>query len=134
MVGKQSQFFSTSTFASNRHWLFPPYKRNLIFFTQMYPRSTLSRSILLLWLFQFSAARIFTLEMHHRFSDHVKEWSRRTGSGYLEHKWPVKGSVEYYALLVSHDRVLHGRRLSNSDGALTFSDGNSTLRISSLGL
>ncbi|XP_073295473.1 aspartyl protease family protein 1 [Primulina huaijiensis] len=99
----------------------------------MYPRSTLSPSILLLWLFQFSAARIFTLEMHHRFSDHVKDWSRRTGSGYQAHKWPGKGSVEYYALLVSHDRVLHGRRLSNSDGALTFSDGNSTLRISSLG-
>ncbi|KZV58174.1 aspartic protein-like protein 1 [Dorcoceras hygrometricum] len=71
--------------------------------------------------------------MHHRFSDHVKEWSRRIDSGYPAHKWPENGSKELYELLVSHDRVLHGRRLSGSDGALTFSDGNSTLRISSLG-
>lgn len=42
--------------------------------------------------------------------------------------------MEYYSQLANHDRLLRGRRLSESDyGSLTFSDGNSTFRISSLG-
>ncbi|KAK4479963.1 hypothetical protein RD792_013017 [Penstemon davidsonii] len=61
--------------------------------------------------------------MHHRFSTHVKDRYSRAGS---DHSWPEKGSVEYYALLARHDR----RALSD---ALTFSDGNATFRISSLG-
>ncbi|KAI3451400.1 hypothetical protein Pfo_008065 [Paulownia fortunei] len=89
--------------------------------------------ISLLWLFPFSSARIFTLEMHHRFSDPVKGWSRRSGTGFPVHNWPEKGSVEYYALLASHDLAIRGRTLSSLDGALTFSDGNATFRISSLG-
>ncbi|KAL0332765.1 UNVERIFIED_CONTAM: Aspartyl protease family protein 1 [Sesamum calycinum] len=71
--------------------------------------------------------------MHHRFSAPVKEWYHRSRTGLPVHNWPEKGSVEYYVLLASHDRTIHRRALSGSDGALTFSEGNSTFRISSLG-
>ncbi|KAL0343073.1 UNVERIFIED_CONTAM: Aspartyl protease family protein 1 [Sesamum angustifolium] len=71
--------------------------------------------------------------MHHRFSAPVKEWYHRSRTGSPVHNWPEKGSVEYYVLLASHDRTIHRRALSGSDGALTFSEGNSTFRISSLG-
>lgn len=84
-------------------------------------------------LFQFSSAHIYTLEMHHRFSEPVKKWSQFKGKDFQVHNWPIKGSVEYYAMLANHDRLLHGRRLSESDGLLTFFDGNSTFQISSLG-
>ncbi|KAL8472484.1 hypothetical protein ACS0TY_029628 [Phlomoides rotata] len=93
----------------------------------------LSIPICLLWMFSFSNARIFTMEMHHRFSDQVKEWSHRSGAPFSVHNWPEKGSAEYYALLVSHDIAIRGRALSSFDGGLTFSDGNATFRISSLG-
>ncbi|KAJ4836909.1 hypothetical protein Tsubulata_034701 [Turnera subulata] len=75
-------------------------------------------------------ARIFTFKMHHRYSDSFKNWSgfNRTRSG------PRKGSFEYYSELAHRDQVLRGRRLSDTDGQpLSFSDGNSTFRISSLG-
>ncbi|KAL2457645.1 Eukaryotic aspartyl protease family protein [Forsythia ovata] len=86
-----------------------------------------------IWLSQFSNARIFTLDMHHRFSEPVKKWSQLTGNYFPIRNWPEKGSIEYYAELAHHDRVLRGRRLSDFNGSLTFSDGNSTFRISSLG-
>ncbi|CAI9110990.1 OLC1v1011119C4 [Oldenlandia corymbosa var. corymbosa] len=82
-------------------------------------------------IFQLSDARIYTLEMHHRFSEPVKMWSRGSGNGVQ--KWPVEGSLEYYEELAKHDRLLKGRHLSEYEGPLTFSDGNSTFRISSLG-
>lgn len=84
-----------------------------------------------------SKARIFTFEMHHRFSDEVKRWSDLTGRF---GSFPPKGSFDYYNALVIRDRLIRGRRrLSDSESesessALTFSDGNSTSRISSLGL
>ncbi|KAJ9703813.1 hypothetical protein PVL29_005190 [Vitis rotundifolia] len=71
--------------------------------------------------------------MHHRFSEPVKKWSEGAGNGFPAGNWPAKGSFEYYAELAHRDRVLRGRRLSEIDGLLTFSDGNSTVRISSLG-
>uniref|UniRef100_A0A1J3JNS3 Aspartic proteinase-like protein 1 n=1 Tax=Noccaea caerulescens TaxID=107243 RepID=A0A1J3JNS3_NOCCA len=76
--------------------------------------------------------RIFTFEMHHRFSDVVKRWSNSTGRF---GSFPPKGSFEYYNALVLRDRLIRGRRLSESESesSLTFSDGNSTSRISSLG-
>lgn len=74
------------------------------------------------------------MKMHHRFSDHVKEWSHRSGARFPVQNWPEKGSAEYYELLVSHDIAIRGRALSSVDGGLTFSDGNATFRISSLGL
>ncbi|KAH6784590.1 Eukaryotic aspartyl protease family protein [Perilla frutescens var. hirtella] len=73
------------------------------------------------------------MEMHHRFSDQVKQWSRRSGTGFPVNNWPEKGSVEYYSLLASHDIAIRRRSLSSSGGSLTFSDGNTTFRISSLG-
>ncbi|KAI7750980.1 hypothetical protein M8C21_008048 [Ambrosia artemisiifolia] len=70
-------------------------------------------------------ARVFTLKMHHRFSDPMK---------FIAGDVPAKGSVEYYSQLAHHDRIFRGRRLSDSgDERLTFSDGNSSFRISSLG-
>ena len=92
-------------------------------------------TLLCFWLLlQCSNAHIFTLEMHHRFSEPIKKWSQKTGKNFMVQSWPNKGSVEYYQQLANHDRLLRGRRLSESDGLLTFSDGNSTFRISSLGL
>ena len=81
--------------------------------------------------FKLCYGRIFTFEMHHRFSEPVKNWSNSTGK--LSH-WPVKGSFEYYAILAHRDRLFRGRKLSDINATLSFSDGNSTFRISSLGL
>ncbi|KAJ9703814.1 hypothetical protein PVL29_005190 [Vitis rotundifolia] len=83
--------------------------------------------------FRSCHARIFSFQMHHRFSEPVKKWSEGAGNGFPAGNWPAKGSFEYYAELAHRDRVLRGRRLSEIDGLLTFSDGNSTVRISSLG-
>ncbi|XP_010531119.1 PREDICTED: aspartyl protease family protein 1 [Tarenaya hassleriana] len=76
--------------------------------------------------------RIFSFEMHHRFSDTVKRWADSTGK---LASFPPKGSFEYYDVLALRDRLIRGRRLSETDSSssLTFSDGNSTFRISSLG-
>jgi hypothetical protein len=71
--------------------------------------------------------------MHHRYSEPVKKWSH-SASPSPSHHWPEKGTVEYYAELADRDRFLRGRRLSQFDAGLAFSDGNSTFRISSLGL
>ncbi|KAH7566224.1 hypothetical protein JRO89_XS08G0120300 [Xanthoceras sorbifolium] len=80
------------------------------------------------------AARIFSFKMHHRFSEPVKKWSDSTGK-LLSRYWPDKGTIEYYVVLAHRDQLLRGRRLSASyaNSPLAFSDGNSTLRISSLG-
>ncbi|KAM7257978.1 hypothetical protein ACFE04_013719 [Oxalis oulophora] len=68
--------------------------------------------------------------MHHRYSDAVKRWSNFSSS-------PQKGSYQYYAVLAHRDQILRGRGLSSDSDIITsplaFSDGNSTLRISSLG-
>ncbi|KAL6959900.1 hypothetical protein U1Q18_040049 [Sarracenia purpurea var. burkii] len=71
--------------------------------------------------------------MHHRFSEPVKRWSESAGKYFPVGDWPVKGSIEFYARLADHDRIRRGRRLSELDAPLTFSDGNSTFRISTLG-
>ncbi|XP_076950677.1 aspartyl protease family protein 1-like [Bidens hawaiensis] len=78
-------------------------------------------------------ACVFTFKMHHRFSDPMKRWSEDTNV-FTAADFPAKGSLEYYSQLAHHDRIFRGRRLSDSaDERLTFSDGNSTFRISSLG-
>ncbi|KAL4020260.1 hypothetical protein IC575_019031 [Cucumis melo] len=76
---------------------------------------------------------IFTFKMHHRFSDQLKNWSGVSGKLTLPDSWPAKGTIEYYAQLAFRDRFFRGRRLSEFDGPLAFSDGNSSFRISSLG-
>ncbi|GAB2279416.1 hypothetical protein Dimus_014058 [Dionaea muscipula] len=79
--------------------------------------------------------RIFTLEMHHRYSDQVKLLSPRTAR--LRDGWPAKGTFEYYAELAERDRFFQRRcrscKISEFEEPVTFSDGNATFRISSLG-
>ncbi|XP_015063658.1 aspartyl protease family protein 1-like isoform X1 [Solanum pennellii] len=89
-------------------------------------------TLLSIFPFRQCHGRLFTFEMHHRFSETVKKWSLQKLAAPLQN-WPVKGSLQYYTQLANHDRLLHGRRLFKFDGPLTFSDGNSTFRISSLG-
>ncbi|XP_017246693.1 aspartyl protease family protein 1 [Daucus carota subsp. sativus] len=89
-----------------------------------------------IWAIQSCNARIFTSDIHHRFSGLVKNWSESSRSNFFAGNWPEKGSVEYYFQLANHDHLLRyrRRRLSGSqDLPLTFSDGNATFRISSLG-
>ncbi|XP_058185207.1 aspartyl protease family protein 1-like isoform X1 [Rhododendron vialii] len=86
-----------------------------------------------IWVSHSCNARVFTLEMHHRFSEPVKKWWETTGNYFPAGNWPEKGSIEYYAQLAHHDRLRRGRRMSESDSSVTFSEGNSTFRISSLG-
>ena len=87
-----------------------------------------------IWANKHSNACVFTLKMHHRFSDPVKKWSEGINK-FAAGDFPAKGSVEYYSQLADHDKIFRGRRLSDSgEQRLTFSDGNSSFRISSLGL
>nr|XP_043608127.1 aspartyl protease family protein 1-like isoform X2 [Erigeron canadensis] len=71
-----------------------------------------------------TTTNVFTLKMHHRFSDPVKKWASQNNN------FPPKGSVEFYSQLTHHDRLFRGRGLS--DSRLTFSDGNSSFRIKGL--
>ncbi|PIA55422.1 hypothetical protein AQUCO_00700010v1 [Aquilegia coerulea] len=86
----------------------------------------------LIFQFQSIHGRTFTFEMHHGFSEPVKKWVHNH-----THNWPVKGTIDYYSALADRDRLLllrGRRRLSDNDASsITFSDGNSTLLISSLG-
>lgn len=78
--------------------------------------------------------RIFSFEMHHRFSEPFQKWSEAAGALSPAGNLPEKGTFEYYAELADRDRLLRGRKLSEADGPLAFSGGNSTIQISSLGL
>ncbi|MFS8016672.1 putative nepenthesin [Helianthus anomalus] len=82
-----------------------------------------------------ATASVFTFKMHHRFSDPVKKWSETINNNLSAAQFPVTGSLEYYSQLAQHDRVFRGRGLlgRSADQRLTFSDGNSSLRIQSLG-
>ncbi|KAF3790990.1 hypothetical protein EJ110_NYTH15316 [Nymphaea thermarum] len=71
----------------------------------------------------------FSFELHHKFSDRVREWVRST-SGVSVHNWPQPGSPEYYNTLFHHDGVLLGRNLAASSKPLvTFVDRNLTLHL-----
>ncbi|KAF8377780.1 hypothetical protein HHK36_031165 [Tetracentron sinense] len=85
------------------------------------------------WDVQRCHGRTFSFKMHHRFSEPVKKWTEKSGKGIRVDDWPVKGSFDYFAALADHDRIIRGRGVSYVDRPITFSDGNSTLRISSLG-
>nr|DAD46716.1 TPA_asm: hypothetical protein HUJ06_016653 [Nelumbo nucifera] len=87
------------------------------------------------WVFapQSCHGRVFSFKMHHRFSEPVKRWTQMIGKGIGPDDWPEKGSIDYYAALADRDRILRGRGLEDVDRPVTFSDGNSTYRISSLG-
>ncbi|KAJ4964243.1 hypothetical protein NE237_024182 [Protea cynaroides] len=90
---------------------------------------------LLAWvcIFQRCHGRTFSFKMHHRFSEPVMKWTQRARKGIVVDHWPEKGSVDYYAALADRDRVMRGRELMDVGQPVTFSDGNSTVRISSLG-
>ncbi|KAJ4965669.1 hypothetical protein NE237_017518 [Protea cynaroides] len=90
---------------------------------------------LLAWAFGFQSCygRTFSFKMHHRFSETVMKWTRSAGKGVFVDHWLEKGTVDYYAALADRDRFTRGLGLVDVDQHITFSDGNSTLRISSWG-
>ncbi|KAM7529574.1 hypothetical protein LguiB_032984 [Lonicera macranthoides] len=73
----------------------------------------------------------FGFNIHHRYSDRVK--------GILDlddYGLPEKGSHQYYSAMAHRDRFFHGRRLAGGEldsSPLTFSTGNDTYRLDSLG-
>ena len=75
-------------------------------------------------------ATTFRLDLHHRFSEPVKRWAeeRSLGGGFRPEDWPERGSVDYYAALAAQDRAVLGHRM------MSFSEGNSTFQIRTLGL
>ncbi|KAL5714656.1 hypothetical protein ACHQM5_016587 [Ranunculus cassubicifolius] len=75
-------------------------------------------------------ARTFTFQMHHGFSTPVRKWIRSRS-----HHFPLKGTIDYYSALADRDQLLLLRRRLSSinNGSVTFANGNSTLRLSSLG-
>ncbi|KAL7126404.1 hypothetical protein ABFS83_14G184700 [Erythranthe nasuta] len=71
----------------------------------------------------------FGLDIHHRYSDTVKEFLNLDGL-------PEKGTVDYYTAMAHRDHLLKGRRLATTTAdsqPITFFGGNETYRISSLG-
>ncbi|RRT40986.1 hypothetical protein GW17_00037436 [Ensete ventricosum] len=78
-----------------------------------------------------TVAAALSLDLHHRFSDRVRQWEE--DHGLPGAWWPEKGTAEYAAALAHHDRILHRRSLTDGS-VLTFADGNATLRIDRLGL
>ncbi|KAM3709862.1 hypothetical protein ACJW31_02G206400 [Castanea mollissima] len=72
----------------------------------------------------------FGFDIHHRFSDPVKQILGFEGL-------PEKGSVEYYVAMTHRDSIIRGRHLAASNNQspvpLTFANGNGTLLIDSLG-
>ncbi|CAE6075860.1 unnamed protein product [Arabidopsis arenosa] len=75
------------------------------------------------------AAGKFSFEVHHMFSDTVKQ---TLGVGDLV---PEKGSLEYFKLLAQRDRLIRGRGLAsnNEEAPVTFIRGNRTVSIDLLG-
>ncbi|XP_043708719.1 aspartyl protease family protein 1-like isoform X3 [Telopea speciosissima] len=90
---------------------------------------------LLVWAcgFQGCDGHTFSFKMHHRFSETVMKWTQRAEKGILVDHWPEKGTADYYSTLADRDRIMRGFRFMDVDQHITFADGNSTIRISSLG-
>ncbi|KAL7126412.1 hypothetical protein ABFS83_14G185200 [Erythranthe nasuta] len=94
----------------------------------------LSCLILIAFACWFNAKRgdafgTFGFDIHHRYSDTVKEFLNLDGL-------PEKGTVDYYTAMAHRDHLLNGRRLATAaNPLLTFfgDSGNETYRISSLG-
>jgi hypothetical protein len=80
-----------------------------------------------------SCASPFSLEIHNRFSDKVRQWAESRGHPGVW--WPQHGTSEYYSALAHHDRALHHHRslATTSPEELAFFDGNATYSLSSLG-
>ncbi|CAL9153110.1 unnamed protein product [Musa hybrid cultivar] len=73
-----------------------------------------------------TVAAALSLDLHHRFSDRVRQWEE--DHGLPGAWWPEKGTAEYAAALAPHDRVLHRRSLADGS-VLTFANGNATFWI-----
>ncbi|KFK34380.1 hypothetical protein AALP_AA5G137700 [Arabis alpina] len=71
----------------------------------------------------------FSFEVHHMFSDAVKQSLGLDGSV------PEKGSLEYFKVLAQRDQLIRGRGLAskNEETPITFMDGNLTLSVRLLG-
>ncbi|KAM3757681.1 hypothetical protein ACB098_02G207900 [Castanea mollissima] len=72
----------------------------------------------------------FGFDIHHRFSDPVKQILGFEGL-------PQKGSVEYYVAMTHRDSIMRGRHLAASNNQspapLTFANGNDTFFLNTLG-
>ncbi|KAL4645568.1 hypothetical protein ACB092_02G243200 [Castanea dentata] len=72
----------------------------------------------------------FGFDIHHRFSDPVKQILGFEGL-------PQKGSVEYYVAMTHRDSIMRGRHLAASNNQspapLTFANGNDTFFLYTLG-
>ncbi|KAJ3679906.1 hypothetical protein LUZ60_016184 [Juncus effusus] len=80
-------------------------------------------------------SRTLGLDIHHRFSAPVRRWAESSGKQ-LPGGWPETGSPEYYSALAGHDlagAVLSGSADGGTSPWLTFSEGNATLKVNSLG-
>ncbi|KAL7126397.1 hypothetical protein ABFS83_14G184100 [Erythranthe nasuta] len=68
----------------------------------------------------------FGFDIHHRYSDTVKEFLNTDGL-------PEKGTVDYYTAMAHRDHLFKGRRLAASTAILTFFGNNRTYNLWSLG-
>ncbi|KAG8363798.1 hypothetical protein BUALT_Bualt19G0059800 [Buddleja alternifolia] len=71
----------------------------------------------------------FGFDIHHRYSDTVKDFLNVDGL-------PEKGSLDYYTAMAHRDHLFKARRLATTPSStplLTFFGGNQTFRLSSLG-
>ncbi|XP_078448246.1 aspartyl protease family protein 1-like [Wolffia australiana] len=91
---------------------------------------------LMLYLSSFSSGILATtleFNFHHKFSDRARQWVEselRIGRRSALKDWPQKESIEYYNVLNRQDRK---HRQPRNVSPLTFSGGNETSRISTLG-
>lgn len=89
--------------------------------------------LIVCFLINVKSGECFGLDVHHRYSDTVKEFLSHDGL-------PAHGTFDYYAAMAHRDHLFKARRLadgnstSSSSPFLTFSGGNSTFRLSTLGL
>ncbi|KAL9142674.1 hypothetical protein ABFS82_14G185900 [Erythranthe guttata] len=68
----------------------------------------------------------FGFDIHHRYSDTVKEFLNLDGL-------PEKGTVDYYTAMAHRDQLLKGRRLATSTTpTVTFYGGNQTYNVRAL--
>lgn len=90
-------------------------------------------SLLLLLLLSLAsqschALHSFGFDIHHRFSDPVKEILG-------VHDLPDKGTRQYYVAMAHRDRIFRGRRLAAGyHSPLTFIPSNETYQIEAFGL
>ncbi|ESQ45381.1 hypothetical protein EUTSA_v10010302mg [Eutrema salsugineum] len=76
------------------------------------------------------AAGKFSFEVHHVFSDAVKQ-----NLGFADNLVPEVGSLEYFKVLAHRDQLIRGRGLAsnNDEPPVTFMRGNRTLALDLLG-